>query len=281
MCPSSRVARASATIVLIMQACLAYCSIGAEPRPKRVGEIATPSGFERIEAPPGSFSYFMRNLALLEDNRVHLYDGRLKRNQSAQYRVVDLDVGNRDLQQCADAIIRIRAEYFFKTNQKSRIVFHFTSGDQSSYEQWARGYRPIISGSKVSFVRRASVSHSYENFKSYLWNLFTYAGTISLRMDSLSVQKPQIGDFFLQSGSPGHAVLILDAAKRQSDGKLIYLLGQSYMPAQQFHVLRNPSSDAFAPSNDSNEGVWYSLDATVPLETPEWTFPAGSLRRWR
>ena len=271
----------SVLIVLVTQLLLSFCSISAEPRPKKIAEIATPSGFQRIEADPNSFAQFMRNMPLLEDTRVHLYDGRLKRNQSAQYRVVDLDVGDRDLQQCADAVYRIRAEYLFHSNQFKKIVFHFTSGDQSSFEKWAQGYRPVVAGNQVRFVHRQATNYSYSNFKSYLWNLFTYAGTISLRMDSLSVQKPQIGDFFLQSGSPGHAVLILDAAQRKSDGKIVYLLGQSYMPAQQFHVLRNPSSDAFAPSNDGNEGVWYSLDAGAPLETPEWTFPAGSLRRWR
>jgi hypothetical protein len=53
------------------------------------------------------------------------------------------------------------------------------------------------------------------------------------------------------------------------------LLGQSYMPAQQFHVLRNPADAALSP--------WYRADALASgLMTPEWgPFTAADLRRFR
>jgi hypothetical protein len=31
----------------------------------------------------------------------------------------------------------------------------------------------------------------------------------------------------------------------------------------------------------SEGSSWYALEAGKPLVTPEWTFPPGSLRRWR
>jgi hypothetical protein len=46
------------------------------------------------------------------------------------------------------------------------------------------------------------------------------------------------------------------------------MLVQSYMPAQQIHVLRG------------NDGPWFQLPPSgKDLETPEWTFPPNSRRR--
>jgi Domain of unknown function (4846) len=40
--------------------------------------------------------------------------GDMKARQDVQYAVLDISVGNRDLQQCADAVMRIRGEYLQK-----------------------------------------------------------------------------------------------------------------------------------------------------------------------
>ncbi|MCU1281491.1 MAG: hypothetical protein JWM53_5037 [bacterium] len=66
-------------------------------------------------------------------------------------------------------------------------------------------------------------------------------------------------------------MLVLDVAVG-GDGRRWLLLGQSYMPAQEFHVLRNPES----PS------PWYDAAALATgLKTPEWRpFTAHDLRRF-
>lgn len=51
----------------------------------------------------------------------------------------------------------------------------------------------------------------------------------------------------------------------------VFLLLQSYMPAQEIHVLRNPA-DAASP--------WYRAASSGPLETPEWSFRHENLRRF-
>ena len=45
------------------------------------------------------------------------------------------------------------------------------------------------------------------------------------------------------------------------------------MPAQDFHVLKNPSDKGLSP--------WYPADFGEELKTPEWTFARGERRRFR
>ncbi|MDA8020505.1 MAG: DUF4846 domain-containing protein, partial [Thermoanaerobaculia bacterium] len=62
--------------------------------------IAPPPGYQRIAAPDGSLAAWLRELPLRPGRPdVRLFDGSLKRNQSAHHAVFDLDVGSRDLQQ--------------------------------------------------------------------------------------------------------------------------------------------------------------------------------------
>ena len=74
--------------------------------------------------------------------------------------VIALDLGNQDLQQCADTILRLRAEYLWRLGRTHpdalrAIAFRFTSGDRSSWLRWADGYRPVIRGPRATFEKRA------------------------------------------------------------------------------------------------------------------------------
>jgi len=80
--------------------------------------ISAPPGFERESVTPGSFEDWLRNLPLKKGRPpVQLYNGRPKANQNAHAAVVDIDTGNKDLQQCADAVIRLRAEYLYSSTR--------------------------------------------------------------------------------------------------------------------------------------------------------------------
>jgi hypothetical protein len=82
-----------------------------EERPT-IKDILLPVDYERVTTSPNSFADWLRHLPLkTENNVVYLYDGMPKSNQAAQYRVLAIDLSNKNLQQCADAVIRLRAEY--------------------------------------------------------------------------------------------------------------------------------------------------------------------------
>lgn len=238
--------------------------------------IEPPAGFQRVSLGPGSFGAFLRVLPVKTGHPpVRLFDGSLKSRQDVHAAVLDLDIGKRNLQQCADAVIRLRAEYLWSMDLQSRIMFHFTSGDEASWPRWAQGWRPAIEGNRVQWSRTAAPDSSYRSFRAYLDKLFEFAGTRSLRKE-LGPLKPEEapapGDVLVQAGSPGHAVILADAAERPGTGERLYLLAQSYMPAQEIHVLNNPAEPALGP--------WFRMPEAGTVATPEWTFRRDDLRRF-
>lgn len=236
--------------------------------------IPPPTGYERLASPESSFASWLRGLSVREPGTpVRLFDGRQKANQGAAFAVVDIDVGARDLQQCADAVIRLRAEYLLAAGCSDRIAFDFTSGDRARWSDWRRGRRPVVSGNHVSWARQSDPDPSYASFRRYLNLVFTYAGSHSLARELRTVADPALvlpGDVFIQGGFPGHAVLVADVAA-DPRGNRVFLLLQSYMPAQDVHVLANPARRASA---------WYPALAIGELATPEWTFLYTDLRRF-
>ena len=235
--------------------------------------VAPPHGFQRIAVEPGSFGAWLRGLPMKKaGSPVRLYMGAIKPRQDVHVAVIDIDVGRRDLQQCADAIMRLRAEWLFAARRAHAIAFDYTGGGRVPFARWARGERPSETGKRWS--KRGSADASYNSLRKYLTQVFIYAGSYSLARELEPVRSStvEIGDVFIKGGFPGHAVLVVDVVQRPSTGERRFLLVQSYMPAQDIHVLKNPASSDGSP--------WYDARFGWPLATPEWTFPMGSHKRW-
>lgn len=235
--------------------------------------IQPPEGYVRLTMEPGSFAAFLRNYPVKEDGSpVLLYDGRNKKNQSAHAAVMELPIEAEDLQQCADSVMRIYAEYFYATEQYDKIVFHFVNGFAAEYTKWREGYRVSIDGNETSWVKSAGYDDSYENFVKYMRIVFAYAGTLSMEDETEEIPLEEIlaGDVFLTGGSPGHVVMVVDVCEN-AQGEKAFLLAQGYMPAQEFHVLKNPEHE--------NDPWYYENEITYPLQTPEYTFSEGTLKR--
>lgn len=234
-----------------------------------------PDGFKRIAPEKNSFADYLQNLKLKpEGTLVKTYDGKIKEPRDVYDAVVDIDVGNRDLQQCADAVMRLRAEYLYSQNQYEDIHFNFTNGFKAEYSKWREGYRIIVKNNSTSLVKKFAESTSYEDFRNYLDVVFTYAGTLSLakELKPVELSKMQIGDIFIRGGSPGHAVIIVDMAVNEKTNEKIFLLAQSYMPAQDIQILKNPMNTGLSP--------WYSVNFGETLETPEWLFKSNELKEF-
>lgn len=242
-----------------------------------VSRFAAPQGYERVTNDSGSFGEWLRCLPLIRTgNEVHLYNGALKQNQSAQAAVIDIDVGNKDLQQCADAVMRLRAEYLFQAGRYADIAFNYTSGDRVDYKRWTEGRRILVEGNKTreAWNGKKYDAASHDAFRAYMNDIFNYAGTLSLsrEMSSIPVDSIRPGDVFIHGGSPGHAEIVVDLVRNPVTGHKMFLLAQSYMPAQQIHILRNPAKAGNDP--------WYPVDFGQTLETPEYDFSRGELKRF-
>jgi hypothetical protein len=241
-----------------------------------VGDIPLPDDYVRTPAAEKSFHQFLTNVKLdTTDNVVHLFNGEVKANQNAHFAILDMDVSNKDLQQCADAVMRLRGEYLFHNNQKDEISFLFTNGDRVYFKQWAQGFRPTIKGNKVIWTKQANEDNSYASFRKYMELIFTYAGTLSLSNELKPVPDFEDilpGDIIIIGGSPGHAVIVMDMATHTTTGEKIFMLAQSYMPAQEIHILKNQAAPKFNP--------WYQIPNGNDFPTPEYFFTKDNLMRF-
>ncbi len=238
--------------------------------------FAPPEGFQRLHSAPGSFAEWLQHLPLKEGlPLVYMYNGIEKPNQNAHAAVLDIDVGKADLQQCADAVIRLRAEYLFTRREYAKMHFNYTSGDRVSFSSWVQGYRPIVKNNQVLWMQSGVKGASYKNFREFLVQIFLYAGSASLSQELEPVNSTaemHIGDVFIKGGFPGHAVIVVDMAENPGSGEKIFMLAQSYMPAQDMHILKNLNEPGLSP--------WYSIDFGDSLFTPEWTFAKNQLMRF-
>ena len=217
-----------------------------------------PPGYSYSPVQENSWGTFLRSLPLKSDgSKVKTFSGEIKPNYQTYLAVVDLPIGKKDLHQCADAVMRLRAEYLFSQSRFKEISFRQASGKTLSYSTWLGG-------------RTADKT----NLWTYLETVFNTANTTSLNQQLITkpVESLEIGDVFITGPPPGysygHAIIVVDKCVNK-EGNVKFMLAQSYMPAQEIQILDNPS----------NPGCpWYDLDFGKNLDTPEWDFTSNQLK---
>ncbi len=219
-----------------------------------------PEGYERVKADTNSFAEYLRTLELKPfGSDVLYYNKSPKINNNIYISVIKMDISSKDLQQCADAMMRLRGEYLYKEKKYDEIHFNFLSDGKPRY-----------------FKDYANGDLSYQNFRKYMDYIFSYANTGSLYDELTAVENiksMEAGDVFIKKGNPyGHAVIVVDMAENKKTSEKVYLLAQSYMPAQEIQILVNPMNKTISP--------WYELNEET-IYTPEWTFEKSDLRRFK
>ncbi len=238
--------------------------------------IQPPVGFTRGSYASGTFQKYLQQYPLLEfGSKVINYDGTEYGYQSGHVGILQIPVPSNGLQQCADALIRIRAEYLWEQDRQDEIGFNFTSGHYCSWIQYADGYRPKINGSKVSFHKSVAANASKENFYNYLNLIYMYAGTQSLFTELPKINDVsaiEVGDMLIYPGSPGHVIMVVDKVENEI-GEKLFIFAQGNTPAQSVHILKNP--------NDTGLSPWYEIELGAYLEIPAYYFNEVKFMRFK
>lgn len=240
-----------------------------------MSRVNAPKGYKRVAYSNGSFAEYLRNYKLKPyGSKIINYDKSEYFWQGGHIGILEIPVPKNGLQQCADALIRIRSEYLWEKNRKDEIGFNFTSGHYCSWIKYAEGYRPKISGSKVTFSKTASINHSKDNFYKYLNLIYTYSGTLSLfhELKSINDSDLKIGDMLIKGGSPGHIVMLCDEAVNDK-GEKLFLLFQGNTPAQSVHLVKN--------QENSNISPWYQLKTNAEVPVSNYTFGSAKFVRFK
>ena len=185
----------------------------------QVSDIVVPDGFERTSTANSSYTAYLRSLPINRDKKIQLWNGdHLPKSTYEQIAVVDLPLlFDQDLEQCADFSMRFWAEYLRKVKALNKLSLYDFHGNK----------RPF--------------SNSGKSFRDYLYWHMSYSNSYSLKLGANKVSllsELRAGDMFVQNDSEegiGHVSVVVDEAQN-SFGHKVYLVGYSYMPAQQFHI---------------------------------------------
>jgi hypothetical protein len=222
-------------IIYLIVLCCAFISAD-----NVLNRFKTPAGYTQQNVTKDSFGEWLQNMPLkAKGTHTRLFNGDIARTDSYTAAVVDISVGNHDLQQCADAVMRLRGEYLYQQKKYEAISFNFVSGFKCDYTHYANGYRY----KNGKWVLQADKDYSYKTFENYMNLVFSYASTISLEKELQPVKDPrtvQTGDVFIRGGSPGHCFVVMDVIEDAQHNKQ-FLLAQSFMPAQNIQIVKDSS----------------------------------------
>jgi hypothetical protein len=211
-----RRAQSSSGLLLALILLCFFQTVSAQ-KPVIKNSIPVPDGYVRETCPAGSFGDWIQNLELKNPPVIHDYRGNVV--NSAFYSiwgVLQMPLLFRtDLEQCADFAMRLWAEYHKSTGKLDQLYLFDYNGNKKLFKT------------------------SRESFNQFLKSAFSKANSHSLKQGcrAVATNDAMPGDLIVQNerGGIGHVSVILDAC-RSKQGKRLFLIGYSFMPAQEFHI---------------------------------------------
>jgi len=194
--------------------------------------IPAPAGYTRVRTDSGSYGRFLQTLPLKRDARIRAFDGALITDFNV-LAVADLPLlFHQDLEQCADFAMRLWAEYHQRAHDLNHLYLFDYNGKRKSFAASGKTY--------PEFLRT-----SFANSNSY--SLKRGCAPLPSAADLVP------GDMLVQNqdGGIGHVSVIVDIAEAEGKPRL-YLIGFSFMPAQEFHIEK-------ARGDKGREG-WFTLE---------------------
>ncbi|MBN1566507.1 MAG: hypothetical protein JXA73_01575 [Acidobacteria bacterium] len=179
--------------------------------------IPVPEGYHRQTYPAGTFSSYIQNLGLKNPPVIKDYRGGAVRTAFYHvWGVVHMPLlFQSNLEQCADFAMRFWAEYHRSAGKLDQLYLFDYGGNKKPFRLSGKSY--------IRFLRT-----SFANTNSY---------SLKKGCKPLSDEDVIPGDLFVQNerGGIGHVSVIMDAC-RSKDGRRLFLIGYSFMPAQEFHI---------------------------------------------
>lgn len=234
--------------------------------------ITPPDGYSRVAVERDSFAEYLRKYPLHPNNiKLPVYNGKTFNTDSPA--IFDISLGDEGYQQCADSIIRLYSDYFYENEQFDKISFEFSNGDICDYNRWRQGKRMLALGSFSCEIPAALPDDSQQGYMNYLKAVMNYAGTLSLLNESepISPDEIRIGDIICNEF---HVVLIVDEAVNEN-GKKVYMIGQSFIPAVCFHIVTRYEDGVTTPwfTQEQLEQQGFVIDSVE--------FSKNDIRRWK
>ncbi len=215
--------------------------------------IQVPHGYWRQSYPKDSYSNWMQNLQLKAQPIILNYRGQaVEPGAYSVYGVVQMPLlFQSDLEQCADFAMRFWAEY------------HKTAGNLDHF------YLFDYSGHRISFA------NSGKSLEQFLKWAFANTNSHALKIGCKPIAADQIapGDMFVQNerGGIGHISIVLDVC-RSPQGRKLFLVGYSFMPAQEFHIEK-------AGTKYGMDG-WFTFEGYIQYLLDNLNFGKPELRRF-
>jgi hypothetical protein len=200
---------------------------------RTVDSLPVPAGFTAAEYPAGSYSQWIRSLPLKHGLEIRDHEGRpVNRSFYQTWAVAEMPLMFQgDLEQCADWAMRFWAEYHRSAGKLDKLYLFDYNGRKKTFKSSGKTFRKFL-------------KWAFDNTNSY-----------SLKKGCAVAQpdKMRAGDMVVQNekGGIGHVSIVMGVCKGQT-GEALFLMGFSYMPAQEFHIER-------APEGYGKEG-WFTLE---------------------